>query len=62
MKQEIIDLARYRMRKAEECFKDGELLLEQGSIPGAINRLYYTTFHAARALLATKEMDASSHS
>ncbi|MEK9150180.1 MAG: HEPN domain-containing protein [Candidatus Desantisbacteria bacterium] len=62
MKQKIIDLARYRMAKAEDCFKDGELLLVQGSIHGAINRFYYAAFHAARALLATKEIDAASHS
>ena len=62
MKQEVIDLAKYRMVKAEECRKDGELLLAQGSIHGAINRLYYAAFHSARALLATKERDAGSHS
>ncbi len=62
VKQKIIDLAKYRITKAEECFKDGELLLTQGSIHGAINRFYYAAFHVARALLASKEVDAASHS
>lgn len=62
VEQKIIDLAKYRITKAEECFKDGELLLNQGSIQGAINRFYYAAFHSARALLATKKVDTSSHS
>lgn len=29
---------------------------------GAVNRFYYGAFHAARALLATREVDSSKHS
>ena len=29
---------------------------------GAVNRFYYAAFYAARALLATKELDSSRHS
>lgn len=61
MKSEIIDLAWHRMNRAKEAFRDGELLSEQGSTRGAIGRFYYAAFHAARALLATKEVDSSKH-
>jgi len=61
VKKESEALARYRMKRARETFKDGLLLLEQGSPNGAISRFYYAAFHAARALLATKELDASRH-
>ncbi len=61
MKQEAKALARYRMRRAGETCKDGLLLLEQGSPNGAISRFYYAAFHAARALLTTKGLDASRH-
>ena len=29
---------------------------------GAVNRFYYSAFYAARALLATRELDSSRHS
>ncbi len=61
MKRESKALARYRMNRAKATFKDGLVLLKQGSPNGAIGRFYYAAFHAARALLATKELDASRH-
>lgn len=48
-------LAKHRMERAEAACKDGDLLAEQSSLRGAINRYYYAAFHAARALLATQE-------
>ena len=32
------------------------------SLIGAINRFYYAAFHAARAVLATKQLDSAKHS
>lgn len=61
MKRESRSLARYRMDRARASFKDGLVLLREGSPNGAIGRFYYAAFHAARALLATKELDASRH-
>ncbi len=61
MKSEIVDLAYHRMKRAKEAFRDGELLLNQGSIWGAVGRFYYAAFYAARALLATRELDSSKH-
>ena len=38
------------------------MLLAQGSLNSAANRFYYAAFYAARALLATREVDSSRHS
>lgn len=62
MKKEVIALARYRMSRSRETFSDGLRLLDKGSLNGATNRFYYAAFYAARALLATKELDSSKHS
>lgn len=62
MKEEIKALANYRIERAEETFKDAELLLTNNSLKSALNRFYYAAFYAARALLATKGLDSSKHS
>jgi uncharacterized protein (UPF0332 family) len=49
------------MGRARETFKDGLVLLKEGSCNGAIGRFYYAAFHAARALLATKGLDPPRH-
>lgn len=61
MKEEIRALAKYRIEKAEEAFKEGQFLLEKCALSGAVNRFYYSAFYAARALLATKGLDSSKH-
>ena len=61
MKREVKALARYRMDRARETFEDGTVLLREGSPNGAIGRFYYAAFHAARALLAVKRLDAPRH-
>ena len=62
MKDEIKTLAKYRISRAKETFEDALLLLQKGSLISAVNRFYYATFYAARALLATKALDSSKHS
>lgn len=56
------DLVKWRIKKAEETFKEGEDLLLLGHYSGAINRFYYTTFHAMRSVLATEDLDSAKHS
>jgi uncharacterized protein (UPF0332 family) len=56
------DLSKWRFEKAEATFKDGEELERLGSYQSAINRYYYSAFHAVRALLATKGLDSAKHS
>lgn len=62
MKKEIRELAEHRLKRARETFAEGVTLLESESLNGSLNRFYYAAFYAARALLATKELDSSKHS
>ena len=57
-----VNLARYRMEKAEEILEDAEHALQRGRLALSVNRSYYVMFTAARALLALEEKDSSKHS
>ncbi len=57
-----LGLSQWRLEKAEKTFIEGDQLLKLGFYNGAINRFYYAAFHAARALLATKNLDSAKHS
>ena len=56
------ELAHHRIARAHEALKEADLLIEQQHFSGALNRLYYAAFYAARALLATRNLDSSRHS
>ncbi len=60
--REIEALARHRLARAREALAEGEQLLQSGAAPGAINRFYYAAFHAARSLLALRQVDSARHS
>lgn len=62
MKDEIAHLARHRLSRAKETFQEALTLLDKNALSGAVNRFYYAAFYAARALLATKELDSAKHS
>lgn len=62
MKKEILDLAKYRMQEASESLKDARLLFQSSSYRGAMNRVYYGIFYAAKSLLSLKELDSAKHS
>jgi len=47
---------------AEECLEEARLLLAKGFYRGAASRAYYSMFHAARALLAAKNIAPKKHS
>jgi uncharacterized protein (UPF0332 family) len=47
-------IARRRIERAGAACREGDMLAEQHSYGGAANRYYYAAFHAARALLATR--------
>lgn len=61
MSPEANVLAQHRMERAEAACKEGDLLADQAAFRGAVNRYYYAAFHAARALLATRNADSSRH-
>lgn len=62
MKEEILALLKYRIQQAEETLEEARILLEKDKIRGAMNRVYYSMFYAACALLASKQLFASKHS
>lgn len=62
MSPEIAVLARHRLERAREAFREGDALLETASFRGAVSRFYYAALHAGRALLATRGVDSSRHS
>ena len=58
MKDEHIQ---YRIRRARETYKDAQTLFEMGSINSSVNRLYYSAFYSALALLIDKGIKVKSH-
>lgn len=61
MSPEANVIARHRLERADAACREGDLLAEQHSYGGAANRYYYAAFHAARALLATRNVDSARH-
>ncbi len=57
MKQNQLDLAKYRLADSKEKLKSAKILLKD-----SLSRSYYSMFSAVRALLALKEVDSSKHS
>ncbi|MBI1875185.1 MAG: HEPN domain-containing protein [Acidobacteria bacterium] len=55
-------LAQLRIDRAIEALREADLLIADQRWRGAINRLYYAAFHAAKALLAVRNLDTSKHS
>lgn len=60
--QTAIDLSTHRLEKARDALKQAELLLENAGYDGSINRSYYATFNAIRAMLALVNLDSRRHS
>jgi uncharacterized protein (UPF0332 family) len=56
------EIARARMQRAREALGEADLLIGALRWRGALNRLYYAAFYAARAVLATRDLDSSRHS
>lgn len=58
---EIDEFIAYRLAKAEEVFKAALILYDAAQWNSAINRLYYTCFYSASALLLKRGIGAKSH-
>ena len=54
--QDLIDL---RLAQAAESLKEARLLIDQKMCRGAMDRVYFTMFYCACAMLATKEFGPS---
>ena len=55
------DLIAYYFERAHESIEEAKYLRDGGYFNGAVTRLYYACFNAARALLTANEIDASTH-
>ena len=56
------ELARHRIQLAQAALNEADRLIQRQYLRGALNRIYYAAFYAARALLATRGLDSSRHS
>ena len=56
------DLSRYRMEKSKEDLQASKILFDNKLFSQALNRSYYSIFHAVRALLAYENLDFKKHS
>jgi len=52
MESSMIELSKYRYKRACEVLNDARLLLKENSFKSSINRSYYAIFHALRAVVA----------
>ena len=59
MTPEAQDLINLRLAQAVESLKEARLLIEKQMCRGAMDRVYFTMFYCACALLATKEFGPS---
>ncbi len=62
MTSEAEDYIRYRLSRADESLEEARLLLQNGHLNGAVNRLYYGCFYSVSALLYTEERFSAKHS
>ena len=62
MKQEFIDLAKYRLEKAKNTLSYAKSYINDTTLDSTVNRIYYAMFYAVNALLITKGLYSSKHS
>lgn len=55
------DYVEYRIAKANEAIADAKLLAQNSSWNACMNRLYYSCFYAASALLLKKGISSKTH-
>lgn len=62
MEGSIKELSKYRYESSTETLLDAQLMYENGRYKNALNRAYYSIFHAMRAVNILKGFDSSKHS
>jgi uncharacterized protein (UPF0332 family) len=62
MKQEFVDLAKYRLEKAKNTLSYAKSYVDDATLDSTVNRIYYAMFYAVNALLITKGLYSSKHS
>lgn len=62
MESSIAELAKYRYETSIEAIEDAKIMFENGRYKNALNRAYYSIFHAIRAVNTFDGFDSSKHS
>ena len=56
------DFIEFKLKKSEEAFEDAVLLADHNRWNAAVNRLYYSVFYSAEALLLKSGFQTKTHS
>ena len=59
--EQLEALIGYRIEQAHETLGEAQILLDEGTARGTLNRAYYAMFYALLALLATQSLGTSKH-
>lgn len=59
--ESAVELSKYRLETAESTYRMAELCFENEGYRDAVNRSYYATFYALRAVLALEGVDFKRH-
>ncbi len=62
MESSMIELSRYRYETCLENLTDARIMYENKRYKNALNRAYYSIFHAIRSICALDGFDSSKHS
>lgn len=62
MESSLEELSRYRFEASKEALADAKIMYNNSRYKNALNRAYYSIFHAIRAVNALKGFDSSKHS
>lgn len=62
MESSIVELSKYRYQTAIENLETVRINYREGMFKQAVNRSYYSIFHAIRALTALDGFDSGKHS
>ncbi len=62
MEERIKELSKYRFETSLEDLEDARIMYENGRYKNALNRAYYSIFHAIRSVVALDGFDSSKHS
>ena len=59
--ESINGLVNYRIQRSKETMLEARLMIDQGYLNGAINRLYYACYYIVSALLTKNGISAQTH-
>jgi uncharacterized protein len=61
VKNDLVDLIKYRCGRAREAIEEAHILAGSGHWNACVNRLYYACFYSVSALLSKSNLSSSKH-